>query len=165
MPSKAHAKFNKTHRRCIRLVNSYIWLRKAKKRDKNIPAPGDIIRGAVVLGVAALDSYVTDVFCEKLVPYLKRYRPSPQLIKLLEEAGLDTREALNLITMERPYRRIRTLIEHHYDSYTTQRFDVIDKMFLPYGLKDITKHAEKKSYRRTLRVSVQKLVSSSTVAK
>ena len=116
------------------------------------------MRGAVVLAVAALDAYVTDVFAEKLVAYLKKYKPDNSLVELLAEAGLDTREALNLITMERPYRRIRTLVQSYYNTYTTQKFDVIDEIFLPFRIKDITKNAEAKTKRKILKKSVGTLV-------
>jgi len=116
------------------------------------------VRGAVVLAVAALDAYVTDVFAEKLVAYLKKYKPDNSLVELLAEAGLDTREALNLITMERPYRRIRTLVQSYYNTYTTQKFDVIDEIFLPFRIKDITKNAEAKTKRKILKKSVGTLV-------
>tara|TARA_B110000908_G_C10245131_1_gene448373 strand:+ start:1936 stop:2559 length:624 start_codon:yes stop_codon:yes gene_type:complete len=158
MSSKAYEKFKKTVVRCEELVRAYKILHKNHKKKSNIPAPKDIVRGAVVLSVSALDAYVTDVFSEKLVIYLKQRQPEEPLIELLSQAGLDTKEALSLIVMERPYRRIRTLIERHYDSYTTQRFDVIDKLFLPYRLKGITSNAEKKSGRKTLKASVGKLI-------
>ena len=136
MNSKSFEKFRKTIRRCESLVQSYETLHQFSSANlgQNIPVPKDIIRGAVVLSIAALDAYVTDVFAEKLVPYLKRYTPDKSLIELLNTAGLDTKEALNLLSMERPYRRIRTLISQYYSKYTTQKFDVIDKMFLPYRL-------------------------------
>ena len=63
-----------------------------------------------------------------------------------------------MISMDRPYRRIRTLIQSHYDSYTTQKFDIIDRIFLPYRLKDITANAEAKAKRRSLKRSVEKLI-------
>ncbi|EGG94365.1 hypothetical protein IMCC1989_37 [gamma proteobacterium IMCC1989] len=159
MPSKAHEKFIKTIRRCESLVESYKKLQIINQEDSvDVPMPKDIIRGAVVLAVAALDTYVTDVFSEKLVPYLKKFNPTKDLIDLLYASGLDTKEALNLLTMERPYRRIRTLIESYYASYTTQKFDVIDKIFKPYSLTQITENAAKLSGRKSIKKSVEKLV-------
>jgi len=158
MSSKAHKKFKKTIKRCEELVATYKILYDVRKTIEEVPAPKDIIRASVVLSVAALDAYITDVFSEKLVSYLKCYNPDKELVELLNEAGLDTKEALTLITMERPYRRIRTLIEKHYDSYTTQRFDVIDKLFLPYRLNKITENAQNKSGRKQLLSSVGKLI-------
>lgn len=80
------------------------------------------------------------------------------MIDLLYASGLDTKEALNLLTMERPYRRIRTLTESYYASYTTQKFDVIDKIFKPYSLTQITENAAKLSGRESIKKSVEKLV-------
>jgi hypothetical protein len=159
VPSKAHGKFIKTIRRCESLVESYKKLQVIDQEDSvNVPTPKDIVRGAVVLAVAALDTYVTDVFSEKLVPYLKNFNPTKDLVDLLYASGLDTKEALNLLTMERPYRRIRTLIESYYASYTTQKFDVIDKIFKPYSLTKITENAARLSGRESIKKSVEKLV-------
>lgn len=159
MPSKAHEKFIKTIRRCESLVEAYKNLQAIDQANGvDVPTPKDIVRGAVVLAVAALDTYVTDAFAEKLVPYLKKYKPDAELINLLYEAGLDTKEALVLISMDRPYRRIRSLIENYYDSYTTQKFDVIDQIFKPYRLKKITENAAKKSGKESIKKSVGKLV-------
>jgi hypothetical protein len=164
MKSKAYSKFKKTISRCETLVGTYNMLTELNGQlesdgeELRVPAPKDIIRGSIVLAVAALDTYVTDVFSEKLVKYLKHYKLDESLIKLLHDAGLDTKEALTLITMDRPYRRIRTLIENHYATYTTQRFEVIDKFFLPFRLKGITKNAEAKSGRSTVLSSVGKLI-------
>lgn len=63
MPSNAHAKFLKTIRRCESLVASYRQLQEIDQENgAAVPTPKDIVRGAVVLAVAALDTYVTDVF-------------------------------------------------------------------------------------------------------
>lgn len=158
MSSKSYKKFQKTINRCESLIDSYEELYSANLKGEDTPAPKDIVRGAVVLAVAALDAYVTDVFAEKLVAYLKTHGPNDKIISLLADAGLDTEEALQLLTMDRPYRRINTLIRHHYSNYTTQQFDVIDDIFLCYRLTDLTKNAEKKAGRKTLRTSVKKLI-------
>lgn len=159
MASKAHQKFIKTIRRCEQLVESYKKLKELDEEEgSEVPTPKDIIRGAVVLSVAALDTYVTDVFSEKLVAYLKLYTPDESLIQLLYNAGLDTKEALNLVTMERPYRRIRTLVEGYYAAYTTQKFDVIDQIFLPYRLKGIVDNSVSKSGKVSIKTSVGKLI-------
>lgn len=159
MSSKAFAKFTKTIHRCESLVKSYERLNEIDRTEGvDIPTPKDIVRGAVVLAVAALDAYVTDVFAEKLVPYLKRHSPDETLVKLLFDAGLDTKTSLDLLPMDRPYRRIRTLVERYHRTFTTQQFDVIDKMFLCYRIKNLTENAERKSGRVSIRSSVAKLV-------
>ncbi len=158
MPTKSFSKFKKTILRCGDLVSTYETLHLQHQQNQGIPVPKDILRAAVVLAVAALDAYATDAFAEKLVPYLKKYTPDQSLVDLLHQAGLDTKEALTLITMERPLRRIRTLINNHHSTYTTQRFDVIDQLFLPYRLKNFTQNAEAKSGKKLLKTSVEKLI-------
>lgn len=160
--SKAYTKFEKIIIRSVALIGTYRALIRIRLRDKNnnnsMPATEDLIRASVVISVAALDTYITDVFSEKLVPYIKKYDPGDHLIKILSDSGLDTKEALNLIKMERPYRRIRNLVEQYYSTYTTQRFEVIDKLFLAYGLKDISDKAQDKSGRITLKRSIAILI-------
>ncbi|MFQ6556331.1 HEPN domain-containing protein [Pseudomonas sp. Lb2C1-1] len=159
MASKAFAKFHKTVRRCDTLVDAYTTIHGLNEAGAEVPAaPKDIIRGAVVLAVAALDAYVTDVFVEKLATYLKKHRPDESLVVLLLKAGLDTREALSLLTMDRPYRRIRNLVQSHYAQYTTQRFDVIDSVFLVYRLNKLTDFAAKKTGKNHIKSRVGDLI-------
>lgn len=159
MHSKAFAKFQKTAKRCETLVDMYSVLHALSVENDAIPMPPkDMVRGAVVLAVSALDAYVTDVFVEKLVTYLKRHKPDQDLIDLLFDAGLDTREALTLINMDRPYTRIRKLVYRYYATYTTQKFDVIDRIFLPYRLKKLTDNAAAKTGKATIKNKVIKLI-------
>ena len=159
MATKSFSKFKKTIDRCTDLVSTYERLHLLHTQEQGSPASKDIVRAAVVLAVAALDAYATDAFAEKLVPYLKKHKPDQSLIDLLHDAGLDTKEALILITMERPFRRIRTLIANHHSTYTTQRFEVIDQLFLPFRLKNFTQNAEAKSGKKLLKTSVEHLIS------
>ena len=52
--------------------------------------------------------------------------------------------------MNRPYRRIRTLMDAYFDRYTTQRADVIDKLFLAYGIKEFSKNTQRLAGRVNL---------------
>lgn len=152
--SKAIIKFNKTIKRCEVLLDVYDNL----CAEPSGPPPKDIIRATVVLAVAALDTYVTDVFGEKFIPYIKSYGVDDSLAKLLEVAGLDVKTALELINSERPYRKIRTLIENYYSRYTTQRFEVIDGLFLHYHLNHIIENSARKAGKISLARSVQILI-------
>jgi len=44
-------------------------------------------RAAVVLAVAAMDSYFTDVFVERLVPFIRKKGTTKDLVALLERLG------------------------------------------------------------------------------
>ncbi len=68
------------------------------------------------------------------------------------------REAINLLKMERPYRRIRNLVQKYYERYTTQKFDTIDQLFLAYGIKNISDRAKEKSKRKTIKRSIEILI-------
>ena len=118
----------------------------------------DVLRGAVVLSVAAMDAYFTRRFAELLVPFLKKKGPNAKLIRMLEIAGLNTAVALELAVMERPYRRIRSLVQRYLSTYTTQRFQAIDELFLALGVKDLSKNAQGMAHRKTLLRRVELLV-------
>jgi len=119
----------------------------------------DMTRASVVLAVAAMDAYCTSVFAERLVPYLKKKSSAPKtLISLLQKAGLDAAMALELLGMERPYRRVRRLMDSYLAQHVTQRVEVIDELFLAYGFKDFCIHVQAKAKRKTLLASLRNLV-------
>lgn len=118
----------------------------------------DIGRSGVVLAVAAMDAYFTRRFSELLVPYLKAKGTTKALSELLESAGLDVAQALALAIMDRPFRRIRALVDGYLERYTAQKSDRIDSLFAAYGLTELSKHAMNKAGRKTLKRSVAILV-------
>ena len=154
--AKAIDTFNKTINRSNGLLTIY------EKAHTNNAFDGlnktDIIRSALVLAVSGMDSYFTSRFTENLVKFIKSNGPTKDLIKILEEAGLNTQQALEMITMDRPYRRIRTLVDQHLSDYTTQRFEVIDELFKVYGIKDLTDNAQGLTKRIGLKKTIQKTV-------
>ena len=118
----------------------------------------DTARAGVVLSVAAMDAYFTKKFSELFVPFLRAKGPTPDLVRMLEEAGLDVEQALEMITMERPHRRIRTLIDSHLERKAMQRFHVIDDLFKSYGLSNLCENAQKRTRRKRLLRSIEILV-------
>jgi hypothetical protein len=153
--SNAYAAFEAVAERSLHLLSLEKTLRKPIGGTLDL---SDLVRAAIVLAVAGMDAYFTDVFAEKLIPYLREREAGPTLVQMLSDAGLDTREALNLLRMKRPYRRVRKLIENSLDLHTTQRQDVVDKLFIAYGIKDFCKNAQGIAHRPTLLASVGKLV-------
>lgn len=119
-----------------------------------MPDSNDLLRSAIALSIAGMDAYFTDRFSESLVRFLKKHGAKPDLIALLFDAGLDTKAALEMLTMQRPYRRIRTLVESYLSNYTTQKQSIIDKLFLVYGIKGLCGHAEKHAHKKKLLTSV-----------
>ena len=150
--ANAHTEFQRTMDRAEDLLERH-------RAEPAHSTADDQVRMAVVLGVAAMDSYFTTKFCNILVPYLKTKGPTDGLTKVLSQAGLDTETALILLSMQRPYRRIRTLVERSFDTLTTQRTDVIDELFLSFGLKEFCKNSQKLMHRNNLVLRVEKLVS------
>lgn len=119
----------------------------------------DIVRGAAVLSVAAYDRYFTSKFCDVLVPHLKTSSMiSKDLISRLEEAGLDTSFALQLIVSKRPFRKIRTIVQTSLSRVTTHRSSVINDLFVSVGLKDLTRNAQRRAGRQNLEKRIQNLV-------
>ena len=154
--SKALDRFDRIYLRSIHLVRVYLEI--IKPEEQITPQAGDLIRAAIVFSVSAMDAYFTDRFCESLVPFVKKRGPTTGLVELLEAAGLDTEQALVMVSMRRPYSRIRSIVQGHLARHVTQRFDVIDKLFLGYGLKDFCKNVADTTGKKRLLKSVEKLV-------
>ena len=163
MKSKSYQTFQSVLQRAKNLREIGQFFEESEDIDKinanHIHSFSDMGRASIVLAVSAMDQYFTRRFCELLVPFLKKEGPTEGLLEILSEAGFDTKEALIAIGMKRPYRRIRTLVEAHLDVYTTQRFEVIDKLFIAIGLKNLCENAERKTKRKTLISSIERLVS------
>lgn len=148
--------FNATIKRSRQLVVLLDAL--SSEQKQRMDSPEDLLRSATSLAVAAMDTYFTDRFSESVVAFLKKKGPTPGLVKVLGDAGLNTKTALEMLTMERPYRRIRTLVETHLSGFTTQRQHVIDELFSVYAVKDLSKHAQGIAQRQTLLVRVNDFV-------
>ena len=130
----------------------------AKFTYNTLTAASDMGRFSIVLTVASMDDYFTRKYAEIMVKAIKKKGVSPSFTNMLEEAGLDLAGALELLSMERPYRKIRTLAQNYYQNYTTQSTSKIDKLFETVGISGLSKHAEKRSKRKTLTTSVNELV-------
>lgn len=158
--TNAKGKFDKTILRCKEQIQLYERLKSIQEEypEIGISVSQDILRGAIVLAVAAFDAYATDCFVEMFIPYIKKRGVDESLTELLAKAGFDIKFAVGLIESERPYRKIRTLIEKYYATYTTQRLHVIDELFVQFHIKKITENAAQKSGRKTLLSSVEKII-------
>jgi hypothetical protein len=151
--SKACTTFERVVERSLNLLTLQQQLDEFQSAGRRRLDLSDLSRAAVVLAVAGMDAYLTDVFAENFVRYLKREGAQPTLTELLSAAGLNTRTALELLAMEQPYRGIRRLIEAHLEAYTTQRADVIDSLFLAYGIQGFCRRAQGIARRKTLLAS------------
>ncbi|MBN2581716.1 MAG: hypothetical protein JXL80_01515 [Planctomycetes bacterium] len=158
-PSKAYTTFERVVERSLRLLRLQESLEDLQRySEKKLPLLSDLSRAAIVLAVAAMDAYFTDVFAENFVRYLKAKGPEQGLTALLSKAGLDTRVALELLNMQKPNRRIRTLVERYHERTTTQRAEAIDELFIAYGIKDFCKRAQGIARRKNLLASIRILV-------
>jgi hypothetical protein len=83
--------------------------------DANI---SDLVRSAVVLCVSAMDAYYSRRFLEIFVPFVKKHGVNQALHDLLTDAGLDATQAIEIATMKRPLRRVRTLVRRHLERRT-----------------------------------------------
>lgn len=157
-PSKAYLRFEGVIKRSLNLLTIQSSVEKTLSQGGMSLDISDISRASVVLAVSAMDAYFTGIFAERLVPFVKKKSPSKGLIELLQQAGLNTRVSLELLTMDRPYRRVRKLIDSYLDQHTTQRIDSINKLFLAYGIKNFCQQVERKARRKTLLKSIRILV-------
>lgn len=162
--AKAISQFNRTIARSLVSIDLYRFLRTqrfirdGKRRSIRESLVSDLVRSAIVLSVAGMDAYFTNKFIELLVRYLKKKGTTSELVKLLQDAGLDTVQALEMIRMERPYRRVRTLMESYFDRRANQKIDVIDRLFIAYGFKDFCENAQGLKKRKNLVNKVEALV-------
>jgi hypothetical protein len=159
---KSIAHFKSTIKRSSELAFFHKALSKVLAANPQSPIPtglcDDILRAAIVLSVAAMDAYFTDRFSEILVPYLKKNGATKDLTEILKDAGLDTKFALEILKMERPYRRIGSLIDGYFEKYTTQKYEVIDRLFLAYGIKDLCENAKNRSRKKKLLLRIENFV-------
>lgn len=154
-------KFDQTVARCEKLVSDYNDIKREHDAGHiEIEPSQDLLRAAIVLAVAAFDAYATDCFAEKFVDYVKRFGINAEIENMLKKAGFDIGFSLELLKAKRPYRRIRTLIDHYYSNYVTEKLEVIDALYKMYSLNDITTNAARRSRKDEQRLlgSVQKLV-------
>lgn len=157
--SKSYEKFEKVIQRSLDLISLQKILEgkisSAKKKKMNL---SDISRAAIVLSIAAMDSYFTNIFAERCIPYLRKKGKNKNITKFLEKAGFDVEVALELLSMDRPYRRIRKLIELYLEQHTTQRTKVIDELFLAYNLKNFSNNVQMLKKRKNLLRTIELLV-------
>lgn len=155
LPSKSYRTFEAVMERSLNLLS----LQRPVQKILNAARPvgidlSDLSRAAIVLGVAAMDSYFTDVFAERLIPFLKRKGPTEALADLLAKSGLNARLSLELLSEKRPYGRVRRMMETSLDHHTTQKTEVIDKLFLAYGLRDFSQQIARLKKRKMLLRSI-----------
>lgn len=159
--TNAKKKFDQTIVRCEKLVHDFSEIKQAYENEQVTFEPSqDLLRAAIVLSVAAFDAYATDCFAEKFVDHVKRFGTNDEIEIMLTKAGFDIKFSLELLSAKRPYRRIRTLIDHYYSNYVTEKLDVIDKLYEMYGIRQFTYNAANRSGKDPQRLlgSVQKLV-------
>jgi hypothetical protein len=149
--NKPLTNFTKTIERALQLLDYY-------DPEAELDEPEDILRAAIIIAIAGMDRYFTSKFCDILVPYLKEKKPGKDLLLRLAEAGLNAEFALDLIVSERPYRKLRTIVQKSLSHETTHRMEVIDALFKDIALKDLTKNAQKKCGKSRLLRSVEILV-------
>jgi HEPN superfamily RiboL-PSP-like protein len=118
----------------------------------------DLGRASIVLAVAAMDSYFTDAFIEKLVPFLQRSRPTKGLVQILEKADFGVADALQLLNQFNPLSRVKKILANHLDRFVTQSTARIDDLFLAYGYKDLSVRAQAKTKRKSVLKTVAHLV-------
>ncbi|WP_294621264.1 HEPN domain-containing protein [uncultured Roseovarius sp.] len=144
--------FEKTISRSISLLD-------LQDAGTELDEENDLTRSAVILAVAAFDRYFTAKYCDVLIPHLKDDKKiSDEVLKRLEDAGLNARFSLELLASDRPFRKIRTIVQNSLSKYTTQRFEVIDDLFLAFGLNDLCECSQKKAKRKNLLTRINKLV-------
>lgn len=154
--SKSYAAFEKTIERSLNLAEltqPVEIILKAKPTNANVDA-SDILRASLVLGVAAMDSYFTDVFAEHFIRYIQKNGSNDKIVSILEKANFSTEVFLELLAMDRPYRRLRTRIDEYLSKCTTQNTTVIDELFIAFRIKNFSQNISKLKRRKRLISSI-----------
>jgi hypothetical protein len=118
----------------------------------------DLARASIVISISAMDGYFTRKFAETLIPFLRKKGPTKGIVKVLEKAGFDITEGIRLLNMNRPFRRIRTLVEGYLDRVVAQKFAVIDELFLCFGYKDFSHNVQKRTHRKRMLRTIEILI-------
>lgn len=156
-PSKKAVKvFNETISRCDQLL--LLYHDQILGNNNWILDSSDVLRATLVLAISGFDRYFTSRFSEELVSFLKKNKAKDNLIAILEKAGFNTGQALEMYRMQRPGRRIRKLIDNYLSTYTTQKFHIIDELFVVYGIKNLTKRAAEHTKKKRILNSVSKSI-------
>ncbi len=150
----------KPHTVFLKVIHRAEQLIELRATQPEIDEPDDLLRAAVVLAVAAFDRYFTAKYCDVLVPHLKSGKKIySSLFETLGKAGLTPEFTLQeIIPADRPYRKIRTIIQNSLSNYTSHRDDKIDELFSNVGLKNLCENAQAKAKRKNLLSRVMKLV-------
>jgi len=157
--SKAYFRFEKVALRSLNLLSLELILAQRGLADTGTTLEiADLSRAAIVLAVAAMDAYFTGIFAELFVPYLKKKGCNKHTCEILTKAGLNVQTAVELLTMERPLRRVRRLIDNYLDNRVTQKMHAIDSLFLAYTITNFSDRIQKLNNRRNLLRSVELLV-------
>jgi hypothetical protein len=117
----------------------------------------DILRAAVMLAVAGVDSYFHDKMLERLTPFLKSLKGKnlpDELIKLLEKNG-GVRKLLGIMYEERPHRHIHTIIRKAQSELTFQKPDKIEHALKTIGMSDFWYKVAVRMGRRVSKDSVK----------
>lgn len=126
--------FLATHERAqtlLKLHSSGGAGRPKKERD-------DILRAALVLILAGVDTYFHDKVLERLTPFLRarKGRGLPgDLVKLIESNG-GVGKLLTILYEERPHRHIHTMVKRAQADLTFQKPDKIERALRIIGVSD-----------------------------
>lgn len=154
---KVKTRFDETMIRCNALTALY----DSTKND-------DLLRAAVVLGVAAMERYLKDRFLELFIPFLKYEQKrkgvgkwNKSTDKLLEESGIDTNfwKENSFCPATKIFAKLSKQVRDYVRSHMVlQRRGPIEGLYACYGIRDIIPFAEGKAERKTLWDSVEKLI-------
>lgn len=144
----AKERFDDVMSRCNQLLDLY-------ETSQN----SDLLRSAVVFGVAALDAYALDRFMEEFVPFIKSHNLNGDRVKFLADTGVTLEFALGLIKddRDRPFRLIRTVVEGA-SGKSMQSFQKINELYKFYGLKGICDNAIDATKKKRIRDNIVKMI-------
>ncbi len=149
--SNAKLKFEDTIVRCNRIVDN------AKTSSD---CSDDMLRFAVVLAVAAFDSYVADLFSEPFVSFVKDPPDENKAVQFLQSISFGTKEMLALLCArkERPFRTIHAAVDRYLATKSFQSEQPIKTLFSLYGLPNLFRNSANKAGGKRVETRVRNLI-------
>lgn len=153
----AKDRFDCVMKRCDDLLALYddeLHERCGKKND-------DLLRSAVVLGVAGMERYVKDSFFENLITYLKHGKVNSTLKERLEKAGVDNGFLLSEMANDNKdglYLSIKDKVVRSLEKEVFQRVDAIVGLFKCFDLKDVVESAVGRAKKEYLWKSIERFI-------
>lgn len=122
----------------------------------------DCLRMAMVLAVSAMEKYVKDRFRESFARFFRQSHGllNDDLARLLNDAGVDAAFWNEMVIQrhDRPLRSMRNRLAKYLETFAIQSAASINRLYICYGLKNITAHVMRRAGLKTMSSSMKRMI-------